>query len=57
MQRAGFDASQVTFTKVKLDTEDGKKVYEIEFTKDNKEYEFTINAKTGKIMEIDVDVI
>ena len=57
LQRAGFDASQVTFTKVKLDTEDGKKVYEIEFTKDNKEYEFTINAKTGKIMEIDVDVI
>lgn len=57
LQRAGFDASQVTFTKVKLDKEDGKKVYEIEFIKDNKEYEFTINAKTGKIMEIDVDLI
>lgn len=36
--------SQVTFTKAKLDKEDGILVYEVEFVKDKVEYEYTIQA-------------
>ena len=48
LKRAKFKSSQVIFTKIKMDTEKGKKVYEIELVKGKKEYEYTINAKTGK---------
>ena len=39
-----------------MDKENGKKVYEIEFVKGKKEYDYTINAKTGKVMSVDIDV-
>ena len=45
-----------TFTKVKLDTEDGVKVYDVEFYKGNVEYDYEIDAKTGKILEKDTDI-
>ena len=54
---AGLSAGDVTFEKAALDMEDGVKVYEIEFYKTDAstghilEYEFTIDAKTGKIIE------
>ena len=38
-----------TFTKVELDTDDGIKVYEIEFKVGNVEYEYDINASNGAI--------
>ena len=56
LNKAKFKASQVTFTKIKMDKENGKKVYEIEFVKGKKEYDYTINAKTGKVMSVDIDV-
>ena len=57
LKKAKFKASKVIFTKIKMGRENGKKVYEIEFVKGKKEYEYTINAKTGKVMDVDVDVI
>lgn len=51
LKDAGFSASQVTFTKVKLDKEDG--VYEVEFRKGKTEYEYEIDADTGEILESD----
>ena len=48
--------SNVTFVKVKLDTEDGVKVYDVEFYKGNVEYDYEIDAKTGKILEKDTDI-
>ena len=39
-----------------MDKENGKKVYEIEFVKGKKEYEYTINAKSGKVISVDVDL-
>ena len=46
---AGLKAAEVTFTKEKADTEDGVSVYEVEFFKDNVEYEYEIDAVSGSI--------
>lgn len=53
VSHAGFSVSDVTFSKAQLDDDDGYIVYEIEFYKDNTEYEYTINASNGAIMEYD----
>ncbi len=53
LDKAGVKEKNVEFTKTKLTTNDGVKVYEIEFESDTYEYEFEINAKTGKIIEWD----
>ena len=55
LKNAGLSASSVTFTKAKLDREDGVRVYEIEFYTSTKEYEYELNAKTGKIRDKDVE--
>jgi len=56
LNRAGLTESEVTFKKAKLDKEDKIMVYEIEFYKDRTEYECTINASTGTIIEFESDV-
>jgi uncharacterized membrane protein YkoI len=53
LDHAGLKASQVRFKKAKLDTEDGIRVYEIEFYKGRMEYEYEIDAYTGEILEWD----
>ncbi|MCC8065216.1 MAG: PepSY domain-containing protein, partial [Clostridiales bacterium] len=53
---AGYSVSDVTFSKVKLDEDDGVAVYEIEFYKGNTEYEYEINAATGSILDYDAEV-
>lgn len=45
--------SDVTYTKAKLDEDDGQVVYEIEFYKDGVEYDYTIRAVDGSILEYD----
>ena len=55
LKDAGVSASSATFTKTKLDYEDGIRVYEIEFYTNSAEYEYEINARTGKIRDIDVE--
>ena len=55
LEHAGFAADQVVFTKSKLDYDDGAAEYEIEFKANGLEYEYTINAFTGKIVEYDID--
>lgn len=55
LKDAGLSASSVTFTKAKLDREDGIRVYEIEFFVGSTEYEYEINATTGKILDKDID--
>ncbi len=52
---AGFTLNQVNFTSVHSDFDDGMAVYEIEFTKDNQEYDYTIDAVSGAILEKETD--
>ena len=49
--------SRATFTKEELDSDDGVKIYEIEFISGNREYDYSINAYTGKILERDSERI
>ena len=55
VKHAGLSLSDVTFTKAKLDTEDGTTVYDIEFHKDGIEYNYEIDATSGKIHDYDAD--
>ena len=55
LKHAGVSASGVTFSKAKLDKDDGKVRYEIEFYDSKNEYEYEIDARTGKVLEASVD--
>lgn len=52
-QKALADAgvSHATFTKVKLDHEDGRQVYDIEFVTATMEYEYEIDAQSGAVIK------
>ena len=52
---AGVSASSVSFSKAKLDDDDGRGVYEIEFYVGNTEYDYEIDAHSGGIIEYDID--
>lgn len=56
LSHAGLNSADVRFTKVKLDRDDGISVYEIEFISGNYEYEYEINASTGKIVDWDKEI-
>ncbi|MCD7801998.1 MAG: PepSY domain-containing protein [Clostridiales bacterium] len=52
---AGVSESSVSNLKVKLDTDDGIQVYEVEFRTSSAEYEYEINATTGDIISYEID--
>ncbi len=54
---AGTTATKAKEVEVQLDAEYGQMIYEVEFRVGTKEYEYDINAKTGKIIfkEVDTD--
>lgn len=53
---AGVTEKEVTFVKSKLDWEDGRQVYEVEFYANNyTEYDYEIDAVTGEIISFDYD--
>ena len=56
LEHAGISSSKATFIQVKLDWDDGRQVYEVEFYSDNKEYDYEIDAATGSIRSYDYDV-
>ena len=55
LKDAGLKEADVKFTKQSPGEDDGKRIYEIEFTSDGSEYEYNIDAATGKILERDSD--
>ena len=56
LNHAGLTAGQVTFLQLKLDWENGRQVYEVEFYSSNKEYDYEIDASTGSIVGYDYDI-
>lgn len=57
LNRAKLNENNVKFTSVKLDRENGKTVYEIEFTSNGFEYDCDVNAINGKVIDFDKDRI
>ncbi|MBC8546644.1 PepSY domain-containing protein [Clostridiaceae bacterium NSJ-31] len=56
LSHAGLKEADVTFVKSALDYDDGYQMYEVEFyTKDYKEYDYEIDARTGEIISYDYD--
>ena len=56
LKDAGFLASEVSFTKCRMDVDDGITRFEIEFIgPDGVEYNYDINVENGSILEKDLD--
>ena len=55
--RAGVSASQVKNLKVKLDMDDGRAIYEIEFDANGYEYDVDVDAVNGNVVDFDKDAI
>ena len=57
LSHSGVSASSATFTKTKLDRDDGMYLYEIDFHAGNLEYEYEINALTGDVVNFETESI
>ncbi len=55
LNHAQMNESDVQFAKAKLENDDGEVEYEIEFYSGRTEYDYTIDAVSGNIIEYDVD--
>lgn len=55
LNHAGVSASNAVFLHAKLDYNDGRRTYEVEFYSGSKEYDYEIDAATGEILSYDFD--
>ena len=58
LKHAKRSSSAVRFTKVRRERDDGRMIYDIEFrlkSNRNREYEYEIDARTGRILDYDWD--
>lgn len=55
LKEAGVPAEKASYTKVKLDRDDGYWVYEVEFYADGLEYDFAVDSDDGKIIKKEID--
>lgn len=55
LTHAGLSKDQVTKLKAKLDEDDGRQEYEVEFHQDHVEYDYEIDAATGDILSYEID--
>ena len=55
LDKAGVSASKAEFIKVKLDYDDGVRVYDVTFYEGDYDYEVEINARTGAVYDYDKD--
>ena len=55
LEHAGLEQKSVTFTQAKLEYDDGRKVYEIEFFQGRSEYDYEISYSSGRILDYDYD--
>lgn len=55
LQHAGLTADQVTGLRAELDRDDGRLEWDVDFRSGSYEYDYTIHAQTGKILDVDKD--
>lgn len=55
LEHAGFTVDQVVGLRSKYEIDDGVPVYEIDFHVERTEYDYTVHAETGEILEWDMD--
>ncbi len=55
LQHAGLKSSSVNYIRAKLDRDDGRTVYEVEFRSGGYEYDYEIDAATGRVIGHDKD--
>ncbi|MEG0830186.1 MAG: PepSY domain-containing protein [Anaerovoracaceae bacterium] len=55
LKDAKISASSAKALKVKLEKDDGYALYEVEFRKGAKEYDYEVKATSGKILDRDVE--
>ena len=56
LEHAHLKRDQVDYVKkVELDYEHGRKIYEVTFYKDGYEYEYDIDAESGKVLKFEKD--
>lgn len=55
LEYAGLQEDQVTFTKIRMDRDDGRQIWEVDFVFDGDEYETDVDVSTGRILECDVE--
>lgn len=57
LEYAGFTADQVDRLRVEFEIDDSLRQYDVQFDQGQREYEFEIDAQTGKILSYDVDAL
>ena len=55
LNHAGISAANARFTDAELDWDDGRPEYELEFVSGRVEYEYTIHARTGQVLQAERD--
>lgn len=56
LAHAGLTAEQVHMVEIELDTDDGSVVYEVEFVCGRTEYQYTLDAETGAVLESETEL-
>lgn len=56
LKDAGIDEAELSGVRVRLELDDGGYEYEVDFYVDNLEYDYDIDATTGKIVSMDRDI-
>ena len=55
LQRAGVSAASVRWEKAEFDYDDGRPVYELEFSANGVEYDCDVHAVSGKVLDYDAE--
>ena len=55
LDKAGVTTAEATFTKAKLDYDDGREEYEFEFFANGREFDIDVDANTGRVLKFDVE--
>lgn len=56
LENAGVQESDAVYVNAKLDYDDGKAVYDVEFYSGSTEYDYEIDASTGAVLSYDHDI-